>query len=70
MGGEQDQKVLVSLAEEGQLAYDPYKIFETSLHHKSPEEPETLYFLGMMLRRKHAKATRKVASFGLAFGSK
>ena len=26
--------------------------------------------MGMMLRRKHMKATRRVASFGLAFGSK
>lgn len=26
--------------------------------------------MGMMLRRKHVKATRRVASFGLAFGSK
>ena len=26
--------------------------------------------MSIMIRRKHVKATRKVASFGLAFGSK
>ena len=30
----------------------------------------TIFFMSMMLRRKHMKATRSVATFGLAFGSK
>lgn len=30
----------------------------------------TYYFISMMQRRKHIKASRKVASFGLALGSR
>ena len=46
------------------LSFDPYQKFEQDL------SQDTLYFMSLMLRRKHKKATRSVASFGLAFGSK
>ena len=64
---------LYQLATDGGLMYDPYSIFENQLSQRSYEEKEnnnTIHFMSVMLRRKHIKATRKVASFGLAFGSK
>ena len=69
----QHQLTLEQLAEDGMLCYDPYKIFEDQLSlrsYKNPNGGQTLYFMSMMLRRKHSKASRKVASFGIAIGSR
>lgn len=44
--------------------FDPYRLYENQISNKS------LHFVSIMLRRKHTKAKRKVASFGLALGSK
>jgi hypothetical protein len=61
-----NQQPLVQLATEGMLSYDPYLVFENQMGCTKT----TIHFMGMMLRRKHQKATRRVASFGLGFGSK
>jgi len=55
------------------LAFDPYLAFEEALlSQKNPKDPadRTLYFMSMLLRRKHHKAHRKVATFGIAIGSR
>ena len=60
-------KELVNLVEETDLGLDPYTCFEKQLYHKGNP---TLYFMSILLRRKHLKAKREMSTFALAFGSK
>ena len=55
------------------LSFDPYKQFEDQIHSYTGgkgDDSRRTYFMSIILRRKHNKATRKVASFGIAIGSK
>lgn len=55
------------------LSFDPYVTFENYMYHRNGNfgnDQSTLYFLSMMLRRKHVKAKRECSSYVLAIGSK
>lgn len=63
------------MLELGGLNYCPYRTFEDRLYHTHSDGSDksdqcTLYFMSILMRRKHYKAKRDCSTFVLAFASR